>query len=30
MQNALFRTLYFEDLAIGMRATIRKTVENTD
>src|ERR1700712_2730973 len=30
MQNSLFRTLYFEDLAIGMRATIRKTVENED
>src|SRR5271155_1147146 len=30
MQNPLFRTLYFEDLAIGMRATIRKTVENED
>jgi acyl dehydratase len=30
MKNPLFRTLYFEDLAIGMRATIRKTVENED
>ena len=27
---ALFQTLYFEDLAVGMRATIRKTVENED
>ena len=26
----LFQTLYFEDLAVGMRATIRKTVENED
>ena len=30
MENPLFRTLYFEDLAIGMRATIHKTVENED
>jgi 3-hydroxybutyryl-CoA dehydratase len=30
MQNSLFQTLYFEDLAVGMRATIRKTVENED
>src|ERR1700688_2431126 len=30
MQNPLFQTLYFEDLAVGMRATIRKTVENED
>ena len=30
MQTPLFRTLDFEDLAIGMRATIRKTVENED
>ena len=27
---ALFQTLYFEDLALGMRATIRKAVENED
>ena len=27
---ALFQTLYFDDLAVGMRATIRKTVENED
>ena len=27
---ALFETLYFEDLALGMRATIRKQVENED
>src|SRR6202020_1110591 len=26
----LFQTLYFDDLAVGMRATIRKTVENED
>ena len=26
----LFQTLYFEDLVVGMRATIRKTVENED
>ena len=26
----LFQTLYFDDLALGMRATIRKTVENED
>jgi len=25
-----FRTLYFEDLAVGMRETLRKTVENED
>ena len=30
MQNPLFQTLNFEDLAIGMRATIRKTVGNED
>ncbi len=30
MQDPLFQTLYFEDLAVGMRATIRKTVENED
>ncbi len=30
MQKSLFQTLYFEDLAVGMRATIRKTVENED
>jgi 3-hydroxybutyryl-CoA dehydratase len=30
MQDPLFRTLHFEDLAVGMRATIRKTVENED
>jgi 3-hydroxybutyryl-CoA dehydratase len=30
MQNPLFQTLHFEDLAIGMRATIRKRVENED
>jgi 3-hydroxybutyryl-CoA dehydratase len=30
MQTPLFRTLNFEDLAIGMRATIRQTVENED
>jgi len=31
MQNPLFQTLYFEDLALGMRATTtRKTVENED
>ena len=30
MQNPLFQTLHFEDLAIGMRATIRKTVGNED
>ena len=30
MQNTPFKTLYFEDLAVGMRATIRKTVENED
>ena len=30
MQIPPFKTLYFEDLAVGMRATIRKTVENED
>ena len=30
MQKPLFQTLYFEDLALGMRETIRKTVENED
>jgi 3-hydroxybutyryl-CoA dehydratase len=30
MQDPLFRTLHFEDLVIGMRATIRKTVGNED
>jgi 3-hydroxybutyryl-CoA dehydratase len=30
MQNPLFQTLYFEDLAVGMRATLCKTVENED
>ena len=30
MQNSLFQTLYFDDLTVGMRATIRKTVENED
>ena len=30
MQTPLFQTLYFDDLAVGMRATIRKTVENED
>ncbi len=28
MQDAMFQTLYFEDLSLGMRETIRKTVEN--
>ena len=30
MQKSPFQTLYFEDLAIGMRETIQKTVENED
>src|SRR5271157_990987 len=30
MQRPLFQTLYFEDLAVGMRETIQKTVENED
>src|SRR5271154_6169011 len=30
MPNDLFQTFRFDDLAIGMRATIRKTVENED
>ena len=30
MQKLSFQTLYFEDLAVGMRETIRKTVENED
>ncbi len=30
MQNAAFRTLYFEDLSVGMRETITKRVENED
>jgi 3-hydroxybutyryl-CoA dehydratase len=30
MQNAMFQTLYFEDLSLGMRETIRKIVENED
>ena len=30
MQKPLFQTLYFEDLALGMRETIQKTVENED
>ena len=30
MQKPLFQTHYFEDLAVGMRETIRKTVENED
>jgi 3-hydroxybutyryl-CoA dehydratase len=30
MQDAMFQTLYFEDLSLGMRETIRKTVENED
>ena len=28
--KSMFRTLYFEDLAVGMRETIRKTVLNED
>jgi 3-hydroxybutyryl-CoA dehydratase len=30
MQKLSFQTLYFEDLAVGMRETIQKTVENED
>ena len=30
MTRAPFQTYYFEDLAIGMRETIQKTVENED
>src|SRR5665811_2230753 len=30
MQVLPFQTLYFEHLAVGMQATIRKTVENED
>jgi 3-hydroxybutyryl-CoA dehydratase len=30
MQNMLFQTLYFDDLAVGMRETMRKTVKNED
>ena len=30
MNTAPFTTLYFEDLAVGMRETMRKTVENED
>lgn len=29
-QDAMFRTLYFDDLKVGMRETIRKTVLNED
>ena len=30
MQKSLFQTLYFEDLSVGMREAISKTVENED
>jgi 3-hydroxybutyryl-CoA dehydratase len=30
MQKPMFQTLYFGDLAVGMRETISKTVENED
>ena len=30
MATLPFQTLYFEDLAVGMRETLRKTVENED
>jgi len=30
MPTLPFQTLYFEDLAVGMRETLRKTVENED
>ena len=30
MQKPMFQTLYFEDLSVGMRETISKTVENED
>ncbi len=30
MQESTIQTLYFEDLALGMRETISKTVENED
>jgi 3-hydroxybutyryl-CoA dehydratase len=30
MQKLMIQTYYFEDLAVGMRETIRKTVENED
>ena len=30
MPNSMFQTLYFEDLSVGMRETISKTVENED
>lgn len=30
MQKPMFQTCFFEDLALGMRATISKTVENED
>ena len=30
MEPRLFQTYHFEDLAIGMRETLRKTVENED
>ena len=30
MQESTIQTLYFEDLAVGMRETISKTVENED
>ena len=29
-KNSMFQTLYFEDLSVGMRETISKTVENED
>ena len=30
MQKLMFQTYFFEDLAVGMRETISKTVENED
>src|SRR5271165_3360919 len=30
MQTPMFRTLYFEDLSVGLRETIAKTVKNED
>ncbi|HYA74925.1 MAG TPA: acyl dehydratase, partial [Roseiarcus sp.] len=30
MSKLPFQTLYFEDLAVGMRETLQKTVENED
>ena len=30
MQTPIFRTLYFEDLSVGLRETIAKTVKNED